>query len=58
MNHLVPPIVLGMAKSDLTEKFDLSSLHTVSSGAAPLKIDLATAFQQKFPRIEIMQGKR
>lgn len=56
MNHLVPPIILGMTKSPLTDKYDLSSLHTVSSGAAPLKVDLATQFQQKFPRTEIMQG--
>lgn len=37
----VPPIVLGMAKSPLTDKYDLSSLTRVFSGAAPLGADLS-----------------
>ena len=33
---LVPPIVLGLAKHPVVEKFDLSSIRLVFSGAAPL----------------------
>ena len=35
---LVPPIVLALAKSPLVDEFDLSSLATVTSGAAPLGV--------------------
>lgn len=34
--HLVPPVVLALSKSPLVEAYDLSSLKTVFSGAAPL----------------------
>lgn len=34
--HVVPPIVLALAKHPLVEKYDLSSLETLMSGAAPL----------------------
>jgi acyl-CoA synthetase (AMP-forming)/AMP-acid ligase II len=33
---LVPPIVLALAKHPLVDKYDLSSLQTIGSGAAPL----------------------
>ncbi|HEX8501787.1 MAG TPA: 4-coumarate--CoA ligase family protein [Pyrinomonadaceae bacterium] len=39
--HLVPPIMLALSKSPLVESYDLSSLHTVFSGAAPLGAELA-----------------
>ena len=34
--NVVPPIVLAFAKSPLVDKYDLSHLHTLFSGAAPL----------------------
>ena len=33
---VVPPIVLGLAKHPMVDKFDLSSLTGIMSGAAPL----------------------
>jgi acyl-CoA synthetase (AMP-forming)/AMP-acid ligase II len=39
--HLVPPIVLALSKSPLVDSYDLSSLHTIFSGAAPLGAELA-----------------
>jgi acyl-CoA synthetase (AMP-forming)/AMP-acid ligase II len=38
---LVPPIVLALARSPLVDRFDLASLHTVLSAAAPLADRLA-----------------
>jgi acyl-CoA synthetase (AMP-forming)/AMP-acid ligase II len=38
---LVPPIVLALAKHPLVDKYDLSALKTILSGAAPLGADLA-----------------
>ncbi|MFK7996770.1 MAG: AMP-binding protein [Granulosicoccus sp.] len=39
---LVPPIVLGLAKSPLVDDYDLSSLRKIVCGAAPLGGDLTT----------------
>jgi acyl-CoA synthetase (AMP-forming)/AMP-acid ligase II len=39
--HIVPPIVLFLANHPVVDKFDLSSVHTIVSGAAPLDHDLA-----------------
>lgn len=40
---LAPPIVLALAKHPLVEKFDLSSLRLIISGAAPLGADVEKA---------------
>jgi acyl-CoA synthetase (AMP-forming)/AMP-acid ligase II len=40
---VVPPIVLALAKQPLVEKFDLSSLNFILSGAAPLSAELEVA---------------
>src|SRR6266540_3902824 len=42
---LVPPIILALAKHPLVDKYDLSSLETVLSGAAPLDAGLVAAPQ-------------
>jgi acyl-CoA synthetase (AMP-forming)/AMP-acid ligase II len=44
---LVPPIVLGLAKHPLVDKYDLSSLNTVVSGAAPLDAGLEAACAER-----------
>ena len=41
--HLVPPIVLALAKDPRVEGRDLSSLSWINSGAAPLSAELADA---------------
>jgi len=33
--YVVPPIVLGLAKDPMVEKYDLSSIKMINSGAAP-----------------------
>jgi acyl-CoA synthetase (AMP-forming)/AMP-acid ligase II len=39
--EVVPPMILGLARSDLLAAYDLSSLRVLTSGAAPLAADLA-----------------
>ncbi|KAH6758576.1 hypothetical protein C2S51_018811 [Perilla frutescens var. frutescens] len=58
VTHLkvVPPIVVAMVKSNLTQKFELGSLEAVGSGAAPLGVDLIQVFSKKFPRIHLYQS--
>ena len=45
--HLVPPIILFLAKADVVSKYDLSSLETVFSGAAPLSQATADALSSR-----------
>jgi acyl-CoA synthetase (AMP-forming)/AMP-acid ligase II len=40
---VVPPIVLALAKDPLVDRFDLSSLEFMNSGAAPLSAELEVA---------------
>jgi acyl-CoA synthetase (AMP-forming)/AMP-acid ligase II len=40
---VVPPIVLALAKHPLVDRFDLSALRFVNSGAAPLDVELEEA---------------
>lgn len=44
---VVPPIVLGLVKSPLVDKYDLSSLELIFSGAAPLDTELAAACEKR-----------
>jgi acyl-CoA synthetase (AMP-forming)/AMP-acid ligase II len=45
--HLVPPIILALAKDPLVEGRDLSSLQWINSGAAPLGAELADACAER-----------
>lgn len=53
--HIVPPIVLALAKHPVVERFDLSSLHTVFSGAAPLGSELCKAVADRLG-VRVKQG--
>lgn len=52
---VVPPIVLAMVKSSETEKYDLSSVRMIKSGAAPLGKELEDAISAKFPNARLGQ---
>eukprot|EP01080_Neovahlkampfia_damariscottae_P007366 gene7366-11688_t len=53
--HIVPPIVLALAKHPVIEKFDLSSLKAVVSAAAPLTSALTMECQKRL-NVSINQG--
>ncbi|KAJ8755490.1 hypothetical protein K2173_019288 [Erythroxylum novogranatense] len=53
---MVPPIVLAIAKSDETDKYDLSSVRILKSGAAPLGKELEDTVRTKFPNATLGQG--
>ena len=53
--NVVPPIVLALAKSPLVDKYDLSRLRVVFSGAAPLSEALATAASARLG-CQVVQG--
>src|SRR6266851_5697985 len=41
LSHIVPPIVLKLAKDPIIDNYDLSSLKMIFSGAAPLGVELS-----------------
>jgi acyl-CoA synthetase (AMP-forming)/AMP-acid ligase II len=53
--HVVPPIVLALAKHPLVDEYDLSSLKTVFSGAAPLGPELERACFERIG-VAVIQG--
>ncbi len=53
--HLVPPIVLALAKHPVVDKYDLSKLKVITSGAAPLSDDVTRKAAQRLGCI-IKQG--
>ena len=52
---VVPPILLLLSKSPLVEKYDLTSLRMLVSGAAPLTRDLVDAVWKRL-RIKVKQA--
>lgn len=52
---LVPPLVLFLAKHPLVDKFDLSSVRALSSGAAPLARDLEISVAKRLPSLVSFQ---
>jgi len=53
--HLVPPIILALAKHPSVEGRDLSSLKWINSGAAPLSAELAAACAERLGCL-VVQG--
>ncbi|GAA6060838.1 hypothetical protein JCM10212_005256 [Sporobolomyces blumeae] len=54
---VVPPIALGIAKHPIVDKYDLSSLRYMLSGAAPLSADLQQAVAKRLKgKTAIVQG--
>lgn len=53
---LVPPLVVWLVKTPLTEKYDISSLTEISCGAAPLSSQMEEALKKKTSIRIINQG--
>ncbi|KFK44167.1 hypothetical protein AALP_AA1G223400 [Arabis alpina] len=55
---LVPPILVAMINGaeQIKAKYDLSSLHTVLCGGAPLSKEVTEGFMEKYPMVKILQG--
>ena len=54
--HLVPPICLGLAKHPVIDKYDLSSIKTIISAAAPLSLEVEAAVKKRLPGLCVKQG--
>ena len=53
--YLVPPIVLALAKHPIVDRYDLSPLKSIISGAAPLSTELADEVTARLG-VEVLQG--
>ena len=53
--YVVPPVVLLLGKHPIVEKYDLSSLRMINSGAAPLTQELVEAVYRRL-HVPIKQG--
>ncbi|OIV97114.1 hypothetical protein TanjilG_04918 [Lupinus angustifolius] len=51
-----PPLVVALAKSELVNKYNVSSLKLLGCGGAPLGKEVAESFSARFPNTEIVQG--
>jgi acyl-CoA synthetase (AMP-forming)/AMP-acid ligase II len=52
---LVPPLILRLAREPAVDRYDVSSVRTVISGAAPLPADVSRAMSARF-RCLVKQG--
>ncbi|RFU28419.1 hypothetical protein B7463_g7918, partial [Scytalidium lignicola] len=53
----VPPIIIEMIKNKkLLDRWDLSSVYAIFTGAAPLGAETASALQKQYPSWKIRQG--
>ncbi|KAF7175265.1 hypothetical protein CNMCM7691_007305 [Aspergillus felis] len=54
---LVPPIIITMLRNqDVCSEFDLSSVTTLFTGAAPLGMETAADFKKIYPKVTVRQG--
>ncbi len=53
--YIAPPIAVALAKHPIVDQFDISTVHTVFSGAAPLDGDTAAAAARRI-NARMMQG--
>ena len=53
--HVVPPVALAFAKHPLVDKYDLSNVRWLFSGAAPLGRELTAAIEARLP-MRVRQG--
>ncbi|EHY56942.1 hypothetical protein HRR83_001983 [Exophiala dermatitidis] len=55
--YIVPPIIIAMVKNpDLLKKFDLSSVLSIFTGAAPLGKETAEDLARQYPSWKVRQG--
>lgn len=54
--HLVPPIILGLAKHPIIDQYDLSSLQMIVSAAAPLGKDTENDVKQRLRTTDVKQA--
>src|SRR5574340_956548 len=52
---IAPPVAVALAKNPLVDRYDVSTLRTIMSGAAPLDAELGTAVAERLS-VQVIQG--
>ncbi|XP_012942880.1 probable 4-coumarate--CoA ligase 5 [Aplysia californica] len=52
--HLVPPLVVFLAKHPMVSDYDITSVKRVVSGAAPLGADISSTFLERHKQVEFL----
>lgn len=54
---IVPPIILSLVKDTIVDEFDLSKLKlsAIMTAAAPLAPEILSAFENKFPGVQVQE---
>ncbi len=57
--HVVPPIVLFLAKHELVDKYDLKSVHSFLTAAAPVGSEMMDKVLDRInsPDLKFRQGR-
>jgi len=55
MIYLAPPVLIGLGKHPIVDKYDLSSVKMINSGAAPLTKELVDSVYKRL-KIPVKQG--
>ncbi len=55
--HTVPPIAIQLAKHPMVARYDMSSVHSVTCGAAPLGKSQAEELMERLKINAVRQGK-
>lgn len=56
--HIVPPVAIALANSEIAAKYDLSSLKLIMISAAPTKKDLQMKLKARFGAdTKVVQGE-
>ncbi|KAG2319654.1 hypothetical protein Bca52824_012867 [Brassica carinata] len=55
---LVPPMIVGLVNGakEINSRYDVSSLHTVVAGGAPLSREVIEKFVASYPKVKVLQG--
>ena len=55
--YIVPPIIIAMVKNQpMLQKFNLDSVNSIFTGAAPLGAETAEELAQQYPKWKVRQG--
>ncbi|KAH9921801.1 uncharacterized protein B0H18DRAFT_1020248 [Fomitopsis serialis] len=55
-DRVVPPMVVLLCKHPAVKNYDLSSIHAIMSGAAPLSPELTNQLSKILPQVSVGQG--
>ena len=56
--HIVPPIAIRLAKDPIVKNYDVTSVHSIICGAAPLGKEQAEELMERMGVDSVRQGEK